>query len=162
MWHPTFTSNPIAWVYLFSIRYACVVLITYSPFLLALYMDLSVGVTPSDVHTVSQTTLLPADYTNNRLNLKWGTNIPYLKDPLNIMNFPNNAYLAVGTSAFRLVSGRGKVEWGNGVLGNMVIGNTLPYHDYISLTFNGSNKFTYQLLSSFFSHSVNKLNNIII
>lgn len=125
----------------------------------ALYMDLSVGVTPSDVHTVSQTTLLPADYTNNRLNSKWGTNIPYLKDPLNIMNFPNNAYLAVGTSAFRLVSGRGQVEWGNGVLGNMVIGNTLPYHDYISLTFNGSNKFTYQLLSSFFSHSVNKLNN---
>lgn len=125
---------------------------------LSLYMDASIGVAPSDVHTVDPSTLKSNNEVSKRLSSIWGTNIPFLPDGFNIMNFPNNAYLAVGNRAIRAISGRGQVEWGNGTLGNMIIGNTLPYHDYFSLTFTGSDKFSYQLLSSFFSHSINKEN----
>lgn len=123
---------------------------------MALYMDTSLSVSPSDVHHVNPDLSAVAD-SSKRLASVWGTNIPFLPDGLNIMNFPNNAYLSLGNSAFRAVAGRGQVEWGNGVLGNMIIGNTLPYHDYLSLTFTGSEKFSYQLLTSFFTHSANKL-----
>ena len=124
---------------------------------MALYMDTSLSVTPSDVHHVNPDLSAGASH-GKRISSSWGTNIPFLPDGLNIMNFPNNAYLALGNSAFRAVAGRGQVEWGNGVLGNMIIGNTLPYHDYLSLTFTGSDEFSYQLLTSFFSHSQNKEN----
>ena len=73
------------------------------------------------------------------------------------MNFPNRAYVAFGFDAFRIVGGRDRISWGNGVMGNMMIGDTLPYHDYISLSFTGSEWFSYQMLISFFSHSANFL-----
>ena len=112
----------------------------------AMYMDASLGVAPSDA----------GDNASKRLSSLFGSNIPFLPDSLNIMNFPYNAYFNVGADALRLFIGRGQTEWGNGEMGNMMLGNTLPYHDYLTLTFTGSRHFSYQLLSSFFSHSENK------
>lgn len=113
---------------------------------IAMYMDASLGVAPADA----------GDDASKRLSSAFGSNIPFLPDSLNIMNFPYNAYFNAGSEALRLFIGRGQVEWGNGAMGNMMLGNTLPYHDYLSLTFTGSRHFSYQLLTSFFSHSANK------
>ena len=85
----------------------------------------------------------------------FSSNIPFVPESSISMNFPDRAYIALGFDAFRFVVGRDRVEWGNGVLGNMVLGDTLPYHDYLSLTFTGSRYFSYQMLVSFFTHSVN-------
>ncbi len=119
---------------------------TYYKNNVALYMDASLGVAPYDADNGTLA---------KRFSNIYGTNIPYLPDSINIMNFPYNAYFATGFDALRLALGRGKVEWGNGIMGNMMLGNTLPYHDYVSLTYTGSKHFSYQLLTSFFAHSAN-------
>ena len=85
----------------------------------------------------------------------FSSNIPFVPEGSISMNFPDRAYVALGFDALRFVAGRDRVEWGNGVLGNMMLGDTLPYHDYLSLTFTGSKYFSYQMLVSFFTHSVN-------
>lgn len=120
---------------------------TYYKNNVALYMDASLTVAPYDANNGTLA---------KRFSSIYGTNIPFLPDGINIMNVPYNAYFALGFDALRFVAGRGEAEWGNGVMGNMMLGNTLPYHDYLSLTYTGSRNFSYQLLASFFSHSVNE------
>lgn len=127
-------------------QFATIGLGTYYKNNVALYMDASLGIPPYDADNGTLA---------KRFTKTYGTNIPYLPDSLNIMNFPYNAYFTTGFDALRFTLGRGKVEWGNGVMGNMMLGNTLPYHDYVSLTYTGSKHFSYQLLASFFSHSAN-------
>lgn len=124
----------------------------------ALYMDAAIGVPPADIHTADVETFRPDKYPEVRSGKAFATNIPALPDEFSITNFPMKAYLLIGNDVFRVISGRGQVEWGNGVMGNMILGNTLPYHDYLSLSFHGDDTFSYQLLGSFFSHSVNKQN----
>ena len=113
------------------------------------YINLSVGTVLSDA--------LKYDGSEYRglFDHAISTNIPFVPESSISMNFPNRAYIALGFDALRFVVGRDRVEWGTGVLGNMMLGDTLPYHDYISLTFTGSKYFSYQMLVSFFTHSVN-------
>lgn len=118
---------------------------TYYKSNIAFYIDMAVGVVPYDTS---------AETSAERFSRFYGANIPLNMDDFSFMNLPNNAYFAIGYDVLRLVTGRGQVEWGNGVMGNTMLGNTLPYHDYLSLSYTG-NKFSYQLLTSFFSHSEN-------
>lgn len=122
---------------------------------IALYTDFALAVPFTDVHGYDESGAITR-YPSRRLGMICSSNIPFLPDSLDIMNFPNNAYLSLGFDAFRFVSGRGQIEWGNGMMGNMMLGNTLPYHDYLSLAFTGSDVFSYQMLASFFTHSRNK------
>lgn len=121
--------------------------------LIALYIDASVGVPVSDLVAFPTGDANVTETVGQRLNSQIVTNIPFLPDSFSITCFPYNAYMTIGYGGLRLVSGRGQLEWGNGVMGNMVLGNTLPYHDHLSITFSGNDAFRYQLLASFFSHS---------
>lgn len=123
--------------------------LTYKEYI-AGYMDFSLGFNFADVSTES---------TDPRYRNIFSTNIPFASEGSISMNFPERAYVALGFDAFRIVGGRDRISWGNGVMGNMMIGDTLPYHDYISLSFTGSEWFSYQMLVSFFSHSVNFTDN---
>lgn len=122
---------------------------------IAAFLDFSLGFSFADV-----TNGVENNTGDVRYNKYIGTNIPFVSDGSVSLNFPDRTYLALGFDAFRFVVARDKVSWGNGVMGNMMLGNTLPYHDYISLTFTGSRNFSYQMLVSFFSHSINQLQNI--
>ena len=124
---------------------------------IAAFMDFSLGFNFADVTN---------GYEYNpggdvRYNKIFGTNIPFLSAGSISMNFPDRTYIALGFDAFRVVVARDRISWGNGVMGNMMLGDTLPYHDYLSLTFTGSKYFSYQMLMSFFSHSVNRQRQLI-
>ena len=119
--------------------------LTYKEYI-AGYMDFSLGFNFADAAEGDS---------DPRYRNAFSANIPFLSEGTISMNFPNRAYVVFGTDAFRIAGGRDRLSWGNGVMGNMMIGDTLPYHDYISLSFTGSDWFSYQMLASFFSHSVN-------
>lgn len=123
--------------------------------IIAAYMEFSWGLGFSDA-----TDGVSENVSEYRYNKVFSTNIPFISDGMVSLNFPNRTYLAFGFDAFRFVVARDQVSWGNGVMGNMILGNTLPYHDYISLTFTGSRNFSYQMLVSFFSHSANQSQNM--
>ena len=84
-----------------------------------------------------------------------GTNVPYFMNDGVAMDFPNRAYVTLGNSFARFTVGRDRLSWGNGEMGNLILGDTLPYHDYFTLTYRAGNKFKYQLLTSFFTHPNN-------
>ncbi|MCR5731611.1 MAG: hypothetical protein K6G51_01555, partial [Sphaerochaetaceae bacterium] len=84
-----------------------------------------------------------------------GTNIPWLMNEGIAVDFPNRAYVTLGNSFARFTVGRDRLSWGNGEMGNLILGDTLSYHDYFTLTFKGGNVFKYQLLTTFFSHPKN-------
>ncbi len=116
------------------------------------YMDFSLGFIYSDAEFYMNESGSEAGYSST-----FSTNIPFLTKRSISMNFPDRAYVALGWDAFRAVVARDRVSWGNGMMGNMLLGDTLPYHDYLSLTFTGSRNFSYQMLMSFFTHPVNLL-----
>ncbi len=120
---------------------------------IAALMDFSLGFDFADANQYGYTERL--DQYTSRYSDIFGSNIPYISDGRLSMNFPDRAYVSLGWDAMRFTIGRGRVSWGNGVLGNMIIGDTLPYHDYLSLSYTGSQNFSYQMLMSFFSHSAN-------
>lgn len=119
--------------------------LTYKEYI-AGYMDFSLGFNFADASSGE---------TDPRYRNAFSTNIPFASEGTISMNFPNRAYVAFGFDAFRIAGGRDRLSWGNGIMGNMMIGDTLPYHDYLSLSFTGSDWFSYQMLVSFFSHSEN-------
>ena len=119
--------------------------LTYKEYI-AGYMDFSLGFNFADASSGE---------TDPRYRNAFTTNIPFASEGTISMNFPNRAYVAFGFDAFRIAGGRDRLSWGNGIMGNMMIGDTLPYHDYLSLSFTGSDWFSYQMLVSFFSHSEN-------
>ena len=122
----------------------------------AALMDFSIGFDFADANVYTDDDV--KDQYTSRYKENFGSNIPFVSDGKISMNFPDRTYLALGFDAFRFVLGRDRVSWGNGVMGNMMLGDTLPYHDYFSLTFTGSENFSYQMLVIFFSHSANLSN----
>ena len=123
---------------------------------IAARMEFSLGFNFSDAGLVpSPEDLRPAPGDDCRYRKAFGTNIPVASEGSVSMNFPNRTYLAFGFDAFRAVIGRDRLSWGNGLMGNMMLGDTLPYHDYLSLTFTGSEIFSYQMIMSFFTHTGN-------
>lgn len=123
---------------------------TYKEYVAA-FMDFSLGLNFADVTNGSKLN----EY-DMRYNKFFGMNIPFISEGGISLNFPDRTYLAAGFDAFRVVLARDRLSWGNGVMGNMMLGDTLPYHDYLSLTFTGNRNFSYQMLISFFTHSANE------
>lgn len=115
---------------------------------IAALIDLSVGFNYSDALTFKDTTTSEVRY-----NRSLGTNIFGVSEGSISLNFPTRAYVALGTDFFRFTVGRDRLSWGNGLMGNVILGDTLPYHDAMTLTFTGSPHFTYQMLVSFFTHT---------
>lgn len=120
---------------------------------IAAYAEFSLGFTFADADDYSDGNNTPAS-SDDRYKEYLSTNIPMISEGNISMNFPNRAYFVFGNKALRVAVGRDRLSWGNGMMGNLMLGDTLPYHDYISLTFTGSNNFNYQMLFSFFTHSV--------
>lgn len=116
------------------------------------YMDFSLGFIYSDAEFFMQENDSEKGYSST-----FSTNIPFLTKRSISMNFPDRAYIVLGWDAFRAAVARDRVSWGSGMMGNMLLGDTLPYHDYLSLTFTGSRNFSYQMLMSFFTHPINLL-----
>ncbi len=131
---------------------------TYNEYI-AGFMDFSAGLNFSDALDYSDMdwdspeSTDPNGQPEDRYSEYFSTNIPYVSPGGFSLNFPYRAYVAGGFDAFRVVIGRDRLSWGNGMMGNMMLGDTLPYHDYVSLTFTGSPWFSYQMLMSFFVHS---------
>lgn len=119
----------------------------------ALFMNVSLGTEISDIEYITKNSdnSITEELVGDRLSSNLTSNIPIVSGKLDFMNFPNRAYATFGYDAFRVFAGRDRLEWGNGVMGNMLLGDTLPYHDMLSLTFTGSKWFHYQLLVDFFT-----------
>lgn len=129
----------------------------------ALFMNVDLGTYISDIERISSDEGLinhqNPEYRGKNLDSMFISNIPLSMNDLNIMNFPNSAYLTAGFDAFRVYAGRSRMEWGNGVMGNMLLGDTLPFHDMLSLTFTGSKWFHYQMLVDFYTPFKNFFDN---
>lgn len=88
------------------------------------------------------------------------TNILGFENPLDFqiselsMNFPYRAFVAAGGDGWSLQLGRDRLSWGNGVTGNMVIGDNLIYHNMVRFATYGKN-FKYTFVASFFPHKMN-------
>jgi len=122
---------------------------------LAGFININIGAQPGD--TEDRTGYGTAGYTemSTKYTHALGTNIPYIfSEGVNI-DTPNRAYVSTGNEYARLTVGRDRLSWGNGEMGNLMLGDTLQYHDYLSVTYNGSRSFRYQLLASFFEHPDN-------
>ena len=122
---------------------------------LAGFININIGAQPGD--TEERTGYGTAGYTemSTKYTHALGTNIPYIfSEGVNI-DTPNRAYVSTGNEYARLTVGRDRLSWGNGEMGNMMIGDILQYHDYFTVTYNGSRNFRYQLLTSFFEHPDN-------
>lgn len=97
----------------------------------------------------------------DRFSSVFATNIPFISDGSIDPDVTDNTYLSLGNEYISFVLARGQVSWGNGVLGNLMLGNTLPYHDYISLSASNNTWFDYTMLVSFFPHPQNYYNQSI-
>lgn len=115
---------------------------------IAALIDFSLGFNYSDALTFGDTSSSEVRYKDT-----FATNIFMASEGSFSLNFPTRAYVALGTDFFRFTVGRDRLSWGNGLMGNVILGDTLPYHDAMTLTFTGSPHFTYQLLVSFFTHT---------
>ena len=130
----------------------------------ALFMNVSLGAEPTDLIKLEFQQQDPDSNNKNpypeitNVDIKYNpaeknyiSNIPYLPRGLDALNFPNRFYATFGFDAFRVFAGRSRAELGNGVMGNVLMGDTLPYHDMLSLTFTGSKWFHYQMLVDFYT-----------
>lgn len=88
---------------------------------------------------------------------KWvfGSNIIGIPSFAYSPNFPNRTYLVGGTRNFRASVGRDRLKFGAGLMGDMLIGDTLPWHNYFEVAFTGSEWFGYTFLMDFFTYETN-------
>ena len=95
----------------------------------------------------------------DRFNSIFSTNIPLISAGSIDTDVTDNSFISLGTPYISIALGRGQVSWGNGTMGNLILGNTLPYHDYISISASNNTWFDYSMLISFFSHPQNYYQN---
>lgn len=91
----------------------------------------------------------------DRFNNKVSTNIPFLSSGNIDVDVTDNSYISVGVPYISLSLGRGQLSLGNGKMGNLILGNNLPYHDYLSISASNNTWFDYTMLMSFFTHPQN-------
>lgn len=91
----------------------------------------------------------------DRFNSVFSTNIPFLSAGSFDLDFTDNSFMSVGMPYVSATIARGQVSWGNGRMGNLMLGNTLPYHDYIGLQASNNTWFDYNMIVSFFTHPQN-------
>jgi hypothetical protein len=82
------------------------------------------------------------------------TNIPMVSpnvfDDLSL-NFPYRSFVSVGGDFWSVQLGRDRMNWGNGVSGNLFLGDNVKYHNMLRAAVFGD-KFKYTFVSSFFPH----------
>ena len=91
----------------------------------------------------------------DRFSSSFATNIPFISNGSIDPDITDNSFISIGNQYISFSLGRGQVSWGNGIMGNLILGNTLPYHDYVSLSASNNSWFDYTMLVSFFSHPMN-------
>ena len=91
----------------------------------------------------------------DRFSERMASNIPFLSSGDIDVDVTDNSYVSVGVPYISLSLGRGQLSLGNGKMGNLILGNTLPYHDYLSISASNNTWFDYTMLMSFFTHPVN-------
>ena len=91
----------------------------------------------------------------DRFSERMASNIPFLSPGDIDVDVTDNSYISVGVPYISLSLGRGQLSLGNGKMGNLILGNTLPYHDYLSISASNNTWFDYTMLMSFFTHPVN-------
>jgi hypothetical protein len=84
----------------------------------------------------------------------FGTNIPVLPpavlEDLDF-NMPYRAFVAAGGEYWTFQLGRDRLNWGAGTTGNLMLSDTLKYHNMARIT-TFSDKFKYTFVTSFFPH----------
>lgn len=93
-----------------------------------------------------------------RFRESFSTNIPFVPSgSFNDieMDFTDNSFVSAGNQYISLTVGRGRLSWGNGLAGNLLLGDTLPYHDYVNISASNNTWFDYNMLISFFTHPMN-------
>ena len=91
----------------------------------------------------------------DRFSERMSSNIPFLSPGDIDVDVTDNSYISVGVPYISLSLGRGQLSLGNGKMGNLILGNTLPYHDYLSISASNNTWFDYTMLMSFFTHPMN-------
>ena len=91
----------------------------------------------------------------DRFSERMASNIPFLSAGDIDVDVTDNSYISVGVPYISLSLGRGQLSLGNGRMGNLILGNNLPYHDYLSISASNNTWFDYTMLMSFFTHPVN-------
>ena len=91
----------------------------------------------------------------DRFSSIFATNIPFVSKGSIDSDITDNSFISLGNEYISFAIGRGQISWGNGTLGNLILGNTLPYHDYLSFSASNNTWFDYQMLISFFTHPQN-------
>lgn len=95
------------------------------------------------------------DEASERYKEYFATNIPFVsKGGINI-DVTDRASLTIGNEYINATVARGQLEWGNGISGNLMLGNTLPYHDYIAFGISNTDWFDFTEVVSFFQHPLN-------
>ena len=94
-------------------------------------------------------------FEEDRFKETWATNIPYLSGGDLELDVTDNSYLSAGFEYLSLTIGRGQLSMGNGTMGNLILGNTLPYHDYLNLSASNNTWFDFDMYVSFFTHPMN-------
>lgn len=95
----------------------------------------------------------------DRFSSIFSTNIPFISAGGIDTDVTDNSFISLGTPYISIALGRGAVSWGNGAMGNLILGNTLPYHDYVSISASNNTWFDYTMLISFFTHPQNYYQN---
>ena len=129
------------------------------------YFAADIGLSLGFANSVSSEALLFDDDTVNekrnkrfeedRFKETWATNIPYLSGGDLELDVTDNSYLSAGFEYLSLTIGRGQLSMGNGTMGNLILGNTLPYHDYLNLSASNNTWFDFDMYVSFFTHPMN-------
>lgn len=96
-----------------------------------------------------------ASSNEDRFNSVFSTNVPFLSAGSFDLDITDNSFISLGTPYVSISLGRGQLSWGNGTMGNLILGNTLPYHDYVSLAASNNTWFDYNMVVSFFTHPQN-------
>ncbi len=65
------------------------------------------------------------------------TNFPFPMPDLPIGDWPHDSQLSLGTQWWSLSIGRGRLKWGNGVSGDLVIGDHISNHQHLSFSIFG-------------------------
>ena len=116
------------------------------------YMAASMGLSLGMANTVDS----PGFGKEARFKDAYATNIPFLFAAGNIdVDITDNSYVSLGLPYISLSFGRQQLSWGNGTMGNLILSNTLPYHDYVSLNASNNTWFDYTMLMTFYHHPMN-------
>ena len=114
---------------------------------------LSLGLTPANNSNGKEIST-----NEKRYKEQYATNIPFLSEGSIDLSLVRRSYISVGNSNVIFSLGRDKQSWGNGLMGNLMLSATLPYHDYLRFGI-ASKNISFDTLAIFFTHPVNYGNN---